>query len=79
VLLDLYLNGFEGWDLLRDTKKLAPKLPVLIITAYDNYRDEPRASLADGYIVKDFKIFDTLKQRIAGILTEESSHDVNND
>jgi DNA-binding NtrC family response regulator len=79
VLLDLYLNGREGWDLLRDIKKMAPKSPVLIITAYDNYRDDPRASLAAGYIVKNFKAFRTLKQRIAGILTEESSYDVNND
>jgi len=60
-------------------KKMAPKLPVLIITAYDNYRDDPRASLADGYIVKNFKAFNTLKQRIAGILTDGSSYDVNND
>ena len=79
VLLDLYLNGFEGWDLLRDIKGMAPKLPVLIVTAYDNYRDDPRAAIADGYIVKNFKAFKILKQRIASILTEESSYEVNND
>ena len=79
VLLDLYLNGFEGWELLRDIKKSDPDLPVLIVTAYDNYHDDPRTSEADGYIVKNLMAFETLKQRIADILTEESSYNGIND
>ena len=35
ILLDLYLNGFEGWDVLRDIKRNDPNLPVLIVTAYE--------------------------------------------
>ena len=35
VLLDLYLNGFEGWDVLADIKKNSPDLPVLVVTGYD--------------------------------------------
>jgi len=62
VLLDLYLNGFEGWDLLCDIKKRVTTLPVLILTASDNYRDDPRASLSDGYIVKNVMALKTLKQ-----------------
>jgi two-component system response regulator (stage 0 sporulation protein F) len=79
VLLDLYLNGFEGWKLLRDIKKSDPDLPVLIVTAYDNYNDDPQASEADGYIVKNFTAFETLKQRIADIFTGESSYNGIND
>lgn len=68
VLLDLYLNGFKGWDLLRDIKSKYPHLPVLIVTAYDSYLDDPRLSQADGYIIKSFVAFDELKQKIEEVL-----------
>ena len=68
VLLDLYLNGFEGWDLLHDIKSKDPHLPVIIVTAYDTYVDDPRVSQAAGYVVKSFVHFDELKQRIADVL-----------
>jgi DNA-binding response OmpR family regulator len=68
VLLDLYLNGFEGWNLLHDIKDKNPQLPVLIVTAYDNYADDPRVSEADGYVVKSFFHFDDLKHKIADVL-----------
>ena len=68
VLLDLYLNGFEGWDLLSDIKSKYPKLPVLIVTAYDNYADDPRLAEADGYLVKNFGALGKLKQKIADVI-----------
>lgn len=67
VLLDLYLNGFDGWDVLRDIKSKEPHLPVLIVTAYDSYVADPRVSQADGYVVKSFVHFDQLKRKIADI------------
>lgn len=67
VLLDLYLNGFDGWDVLRDIKSKEPHLPVLIVTAYDSYVADPRVSQADGYVVKSFVHFDELKRKIADI------------
>jgi len=69
VVLDLYLKGFEGWDMLKDIKGKYPHLPVLIFTAYDNYADDPRASQADGYMVKDFSAVDRLKEKIADLLS----------
>ncbi len=68
VLLDLYLNGFEGWDVLRDIKRKDPHVPVLIFTAYDSYREDPRLMQADGYVVKSFVAFDELKKKIAEVL-----------
>ena len=68
VLLDLYLNGFEGWDVLHDIKSKHPHLPVIIVTAYDTYVDDPRVSQATGYVVKSFVHFDELKQKIADVL-----------
>jgi len=40
VLLDLFLNGFEGWNVLHEIKRKDPHLPVLIVTAYDTYADD---------------------------------------
>ncbi len=63
VLLDLYMRGTHRWDVLMDIKKENPNLPVLIVTAFDDYRNNPRLSLADGYFIKSF-CFDDLIQRI---------------
>jgi two-component system response regulator FlrC len=68
VVLDLYLRGFEGWDILKDIKGKYPHLPVLIFTSYDSYKDHPTALLADGYVVKDFFAVERLKQQIADLL-----------
>jgi len=67
VLLDLFLNGFEGWDLLRDIKDHDPHLPVIIISTYDSFRYDPRSALADGYVLKDV-MTDTLKEKIKELL-----------
>jgi two-component system response regulator (stage 0 sporulation protein F) len=68
VLLDLYLNGFEGWDLLHEIKDKDPHLPVIIVTAYDSYQNDPRVSEADGYVVKNFNVIEILKKKIAELL-----------
>lgn len=70
VLLDLYLDGADGWELLRDIKRQHPQLPVFIVTAYDSFVDDPRLSQADGYFVKSLNFID-LKQRIAQMLCEK--------
>ena len=68
VLLDLYLGGFKGWDILHDIKKKEPDLPVLILTAYDNFQEDPRLSQANGYVIKSFVALDKLKLKIADVL-----------
>ena len=68
VLLDLYLNGLRGWDLLQEIKRECPRLPVLIVTAYDSYSNDPRLSQADGYVIKDFTALDSLKEKIAELI-----------
>ena len=68
VLLDLYLRGFEGWDVLRDIKTQYPGIPGIIVTAYDGFEDDPRLSEADGYVLKDFDALDKLKEKIGQIL-----------
>ena len=74
VLLDLYLDGFKGWDILSDIKRIAPDLPVLILTAYDTFEHDPRLSLADGYVVKSFVDLDKLKEKIADVLERKTGN-----
>ena len=68
VLLDLCLSGFNGWDILADIKGKYPHLAVLIVTAYDTYKDDPRVGYADGYVIKNFDALDKLKEKIAEVL-----------
>lgn len=70
VLLDLYLDGPQGFGLLDDIKARYPDIPVIVLTAYDGFRDDPRLSKADGYFIKSFD-FDNLKRTIAAILGQE--------
>jgi len=72
VLLDLYLKGFNGWEMLRDIKNRNPNLPVLIVTAYDSFIDDPRVAQADGYIVKSFTHLTEIKKKIDSILFHQS-------
>jgi two-component system response regulator (stage 0 sporulation protein F) len=71
VLLDLYLRGFEGWDLLHEIKAFDPSVPVLILSAYDSFVNDPRLAEADGYVIKDINT-DQLKQKIHENLTKSS-------
>jgi len=72
VILNLYLkHGFLVFDVLRDIKMQNPNLPVLIITAYDTYLNDPRLSQADGYVVKSCFAGNELKQKIATLLSRE--------
>ena len=77
VLLDLCLEGFEGWDLLRGLKQKEPDLPVLILTAYDTYAEDPRAKEADGYVVKSFVALDRLKREISATLRKRRLPETN--
>ena len=72
VLLELYLNGYKGWDVLDDIKSKYPYLPVLIVTAYDNYAEDPRLSKADGYIVKNFDAIEKLIKMMVELLKREA-------
>jgi DNA-binding NtrC family response regulator len=71
VLLDLYLDGPDGWEVLQDIKRQDPYLPVIIFTAYDSFVHDPRLSQADGYVIKSIHL-DELKQKIAEILGRKS-------
>lgn len=68
VLLDLYLDGPDGFDLLKDIKRKQPKLPVIIMTAYDSYGGDPRLSEADRYMIKGLNFCEDVIEAIEEIL-----------
>lgn len=72
VLLDLYLEGPEGFALLEDIKRQHPHLPVIIVTAYDSFMNDSRLSQADGYVIKSSDL-DPLKQEIAHVLGQQKA------
>jgi DNA-binding NtrC family response regulator len=71
VLLELYLQGVERWDLLDRIKKYDPSLPILIVSAYDNFVKSLHLHHVDGYLLKDIHI-DDLKQKIYQSLAKPS-------
>jgi two-component system, response regulator, stage 0 sporulation protein F len=53
VVLDIRLgNGWDGLDLLQDIKNRFFDLPVILCTAYDTFKYDPRSAAADYYVVK---------------------------
>lgn len=67
VLLDLYLDGSDGFALLGNIKREYPDLPVIIVTAYDSFENDPRLSDASGYVIKSSDL-SQLKETIANVL-----------
>jgi DNA-binding response OmpR family regulator len=65
LVLDLGLPGMDGFDVLRELRRVTPGLPVVILTARDSVRDTV-AGLeggADDYITKPFR-FEELLARV---------------
>jgi two-component SAPR family response regulator len=73
VLLELYLQGVERWDLLERIKKYHPSVQVLIVSAYNNFVNDLRLHNADGHLIKDIRL-DEFKQKISQNLASSLSH-----
>jgi two-component system response regulator (stage 0 sporulation protein F) len=67
VLLDLFIDGFEGWTLLDEIKKHDRRIPVIILTAYDTFSQDSRLHLAQGYVIKDLETH-KLRSKITEVL-----------
>lgn len=78
VLLDLYLDEADGFGVLHDIKRQYPEIPVIVYTAYDSYREDPRVSRADGYVIKSMA-FDELKEKIADVLEQQQAIEARGD
>ncbi len=79
VILDLFVDGLNYHELLREIKNQEPSLPVIILTAYESLMDDPRLPEADAYVTKSLD-FAELKQKTgdfvggkSGFQTEEQA------
>jgi DNA-binding response OmpR family regulator len=52
VILDIQMPGMNGIEVLRQMKMMAPKLPVILSTAYSEFKQDLSAWASDEYIVK---------------------------
>ena len=72
VLLDLFIDGFEGWTLLEQIKRHDPRIPVIVLTAYDSYSKDSKLCRAQGYVIKDFKTGE-LRNKITEVLASSKA------
>ncbi len=56
VLLDIRLLDYDGLELLQDIRNYHHDLPVILCTAYDTYKYDPKAMVADYYVIKSFDL-----------------------
>jgi len=56
ILMDLYINGVERWDLLEQLKLHDPPVPILIVSAFEPPLDKYLREDMDGYIQKDWEM-----------------------
>jgi len=52
ITLDIKLKSTNGVELLRKIKEINKKLPVVMCTAYDEYKQDFGVWASDAYIVK---------------------------
>ena len=69
VVLDLQMPGMNGIEVLRRMKQIDSQVPVIICTAYHDYKHELGAWASEEYIVKSADLA-TLKDAVRRHLGE---------
>ena len=68
VTLDMRMEGMDGIDTLRRMKEKDPALPVIICTAYEEYKHDFGSWCSDAYVVKssDLSLLRNTVKKILG-------------
>ena len=69
VILDINMPGINGIEVLRQIKEINPNIPVVLCTAYHEYKQDLGAWASDDYIVKSSDL-DDLKSTVRQILAK---------
>ena len=56
IVLDIRLVDYDGLELLQEIRNQYHDLPVILCTAYDTYKEDPKSIAADYYVVKSFDL-----------------------
>ncbi len=68
VILDINMPGMNGIEVLRQIKEINPKMPVVLSTAYQEYKQDLGAWASDDYIIKSSDL-DDLKAAVRQLLS----------
>ncbi len=63
VILDINMPGMDGIEVLRQMKQKRPDVPVILSSAYPEYKQDLASWASDDYIVKSFSL-DELKDSV---------------
>ncbi|MFA6283114.1 MAG: response regulator [Desulfurivibrionaceae bacterium] len=63
VILDINMPGINGIDVLRQIKEMNPSLPVILSSAYQEFKQDLATWASDEYIVKSSNL-DELKAAV---------------
>lgn len=56
IILDIKLVGYNGLELLKEIRNHQIHVPVVLCSAYDNYRQDQRVTAADYFLTKSFDL-----------------------
>ena len=63
VILDINMPGMDGIEVLRQMKQKRPDVPVILSSAYPEYKQDLASWASDDYIMKSFNL-DELKESV---------------
>ena len=72
VVLDIRLVDYDSLELLQEIRNQHHDLPVILCTAYDTYKEDPKSIAADYYVVKSFDLSE-LKMAIHRTIEADTS------
>lgn len=63
IILDINMPGMNGLETLRQIKELNPALPVILCSAYEEFKQDISSWASDEYLVKSANL-DNLKAAV---------------
>lgn len=69
VILDIQMPGMNGVEVLRQMKMLNPAIPVILSSAYQEFKRDLGSWASDEYIVKSGNL-DELKQAVKRLVAD---------
>jgi DNA-binding response OmpR family regulator len=72
ITLDIRMPGMDGIEVLHRIREMDKEIPVIMSTAYGEYRNDFNVWASDAYVIKTANLGE-LKETIKRLLAEDSS------